>query len=102
MAKQKKSTSGKKQKEVKAPLDILLYPHLAEKSMAMVDMQNKIVFVVDLRSNKKQIKEAMENLFSVKVSSVSTEITPSGQKRAHIRLHQNYSAADIASRLGVM
>ncbi len=102
MAKKRQSSSWKNHKEVKAPLDILLYPHLAEKAMSMVDMQNKIVFVVDPRSDKKQIKVAVENLFSVKVSSVTTEITPSGQKRAHIRLHQNYSAADIASRLGVM
>ncbi|MBI4163252.1 MAG: 50S ribosomal protein L23 [Candidatus Aenigmarchaeota archaeon] len=101
MAKQKPVTE-KKQKGPKAPLDVLLYPHLAEKSMGMVDMQNKIVFVVDPRTDKKQIKTAVESLFSVKVSSVSTEITPSGQKRAYIKLHQNYSAADIASRLGVM
>ncbi len=85
-----------------SPFDVLLYPHLAEKSMGMVDLQNKIVFIVDSRSDKKQIKEAVEKAFSVKVAKVSTEITPLGQKRAYIKLYSNYSAADIASRLGVM
>lgn len=101
---------GKAAKEVKkafvkkevSPFDILLYPHLAEKSMSMVDLQNKIVFVVDPRSDKTEIKQAVEKAFSVKVAKISTEITPLGQKRAYIKLHPNYSAADIASRLGVM
>ncbi|HLD57117.1 MAG TPA: 50S ribosomal protein L23, partial [archaeon] len=88
--------------KVTSPFDILLYPHLAEKSMGMVDLQNKIVFVVDPRSDKTEIKQAVEKAFSVKVSNVATEITPQGQKRAYIKLHPNYSAADIASKLGVM
>ncbi len=97
----KKSTQKTVKLEV-SPFDILLYPHLAEKAMGMVDLQNKIVFIVDPRSDKKQIKLAVEKAFSVKVAKVSTEITPQGQKRAYIKLHPNYSAADIASKLGVM
>lgn len=82
--------------------DILKYPHLAEKSMNKVDNENKIVFMVSIRSNKKQIKEAVEKLFSVKVVSVDTLITTKTEKKAVVKLDKNFSAADIASRLGVL
>ncbi len=91
-----------KTKAEKSAWDILIYPHLAEKSMNKVDMENKIVFVVHPDSNKSEIKKAVEDMFKVKVSKVTTEITRFGEKKAHIKLDQNYSAADIASRLGVM
>lgn len=82
--------------------DILLYPHLAEKSMNMVDLENKIVFVVRQDANKTQIKVAIEEGFGVKVSAVKTEVTPRGQKKAYVKLHPDHSAADLASRLGIL
>ncbi len=84
------------------PWSVLLYPHIAEKSMSMVDLQNKIVFVVRLDSSKDQIKKAFETLFDVKVAEVKTERTMQGQKKAFIRLDPKNSAADIATRLGVL
>ena len=84
------------------PWDVLLYPHIAEKSMSMVDLQNKLVFVVSLKSTKGEIKNAFEKLFEVKVDEVKTERTIEGTKKAFIKLAQNYSAADIATRLGVL
>lgn len=84
------------------PWKVLLYPHLAEKSMNMVELENKLVFIVNRKSNKKEIKEAIEKGFDVKVANVKTEITRKNQKKAYIKLAEGYEAADVASRLGMI
>jgi large subunit ribosomal protein L23 len=55
----------------KDPRDILLSPVVSEKSYALLD-QGKYTFLVDPRSNKSEIKKAVENIFGVKVASVHT------------------------------
>lgn len=84
------------------PFKILKYPHLTEKSISLVEKENKIVFIVDRKATKKQIKEAFEKLFEVKVEKVNTLITPKGEKKAIIKLKPEYKAADIAARLGMV
>ena len=51
--------------------DILIAPVVSEKSYGLLD-ENKYTFLVDPRSNKTEIKIAVEQIFSVKVSSVNT------------------------------
>ncbi|MGK2965800.1 MAG: 50S ribosomal protein L23 [Tepidiformaceae bacterium] len=53
------------------PYGVLLRPIITEKTTVLTG-ENKYVFAVDLRSNKDQIKEAVELAFSVKVVSVNT------------------------------
>ena len=84
------------------PWKVLMYPQLAEKSMNMVEIENKLVFIVNPKSSKKEIKEAVEKNFDVKVTKISSMVTRMGQKKAIIKLHQDDSAADIASRLGML
>jgi large subunit ribosomal protein L23 len=81
---------------------VILYPHLAEKSMNLVEAENKLVFMVSRKATKKEIKQDVENSFNVKVDSVNVEITPKGGKRAYVRLGPQDSASDIASRLGML
>lgn len=53
------------------PHDIIKRPIITEASMdAMAD--KKYTFVVDKRSNKTEIKNAVEKIFGVKVESVNT------------------------------
>ncbi len=89
-------------KELSDPRKILLYPQLAEKSMGMVEIENKLVFMVSTKAKRKEIKQAVEKSFDVKVIKVSTMITTRGEKKAFIKLHPDNSAADIASRLGML
>jgi large subunit ribosomal protein L23 len=81
---------------------ILKYPHLTEKSIALVEQENKIVFVVDRKSTKKQIKEAFEKAFEVKVEKVNVLITMSGEKKAFIKLKPEFKAGDVAVKLGII
>jgi large subunit ribosomal protein L23 len=84
------------------PYKILKYPYITEKSVGMIDKENKIVFVVDRKANKKQIKEAFEKLFEVKVEKVNTEITLKGEKKAYIKLKPEFKARDVATKLGLV
>jgi len=53
------------------PHDIIIKPVITEASMdAMAD--KKYTFVVDKKSNKTEIKNAVEKIFGVKVASVNT------------------------------
>ncbi len=51
--------------------DIIFAPIITEKT-ANMQQENKYVFKVDIRANKTQIKQAIENIFKVKVVSVNT------------------------------
>ena len=53
------------------PRDILLAPVVSEKSYGLLD-EWKYTFLVDPRSNKTEIKIAVEEIFNVKVDSVHT------------------------------
>jgi large subunit ribosomal protein L23 len=101
-AKAKDKEKGKKAKSGKDPWKVLKFPHLAEKSMNMVEFENKLTFIVRREATKKDIKEAVENLFDVKVLSVQTEITPKGVKKAYAKLSPEHPASEIASRLGMV
>lgn len=84
------------------PFKILKYPYATEKSVALIEKENKIVFVVDRKATKKQIKEAFEKLFEVKVEKVNTVITLKGEKKAFIKLKPEYKASDVAVKLGII
>ncbi|HKM18026.1 MAG: 50S ribosomal protein L23 [Firmicutes bacterium] len=51
--------------------DVLIRPVVTEKSTDMIS-QNKYTFIVDMRANKTQIKQAVEEIFKVKVNKVNT------------------------------
>ena len=51
--------------------DILIAPVVSEKSYGLLD-EGKYTFIVDPRSNKTEIKIAIERAFEVKVASVNT------------------------------
>lgn len=55
----------------KDPRDVLIAPVVSEKSYALLD-EGKYTFLVDPRSNKTEVKIAVEQVFGVKVESVNT------------------------------
>jgi large subunit ribosomal protein L23 len=61
------------------PYAVLVRPIVTEKSTILAG-QNKYVFQVDLRANKRQIKEAVQIAFGVKVDRVNT-IRMKGKRR---------------------
>ncbi|MBO3663482.1 50S ribosomal protein L23 [Microbacterium stercoris] len=55
----------------KDPRDVILKPVVSEKSYGLID-EGKYTFIVDPRSNKTEIKLAIEKIFNVQVASVNT------------------------------
>ncbi|MFO7835278.1 MAG: 50S ribosomal protein L23 [Promethearchaeia archaeon] len=83
------------------PNEIVIRPVVTEASLEAVDMENKLTFFVALRSNKNMIRWAVETLYEVVVERVNTLITPTGQKKAFVKLAPEYSAGELATRLGI-
>ena len=70
--------------------------------MNMVEMENKLVFIVNKKAKKVDIKSAVEGEFNVTVERVNFVITTKGQKKAFVKLSDKDSASDIASRMGML
>lgn len=64
---------------IKDPRDVVLEPVVSEKSYGLID-EGKYTFLVDPRSNKTEIKLAVEKIFSVKVESINT-INRAGKRK---------------------
>jgi len=82
--------------------DVILYAELTEKGMYLLDKYNKVIFIVNRSATKKDIKEAVERLFNVKVKKVNTLIDYKGRKKAYVTLEKEYKAQDILSKLGLI
>ncbi len=83
-------------------MDIIRYPHLTEKSVGMVEDENKLVFIVEDGANKNKVKWAVEKEFDVTVVNVNTLNTMKGNKKAVVQLSEEDNAIDIATRLGML
>lgn len=66
---------------MKTIYNVIKRPCLTEKGNLLQETQGKVVFKVDLRANKIEIKKAVETLFNVKVSKVTTSNMPGKSKR---------------------
>jgi len=82
------------------PYKTLSYAYLTEKAVGLVEKENKLVFIVDRKADKKQIKEAIEKAFDVKVAKVNTQIK-GGEKKAYVKLKPESKAIDVAVKLGL-
>ena len=72
-----------------------------EKAIMKIETENLLTFEVDKRKNKKEIKEEIEKILSVKIADVKTLIRGS-RKIAYVKLKKEFNALDVATKLGVM
>jgi large subunit ribosomal protein L23 len=81
---------------------VLKHPSGTEKSIRMMDSENKLVFIVDRKATKADIKKALEEMYEAKVLRVTTMITMQGTKKAIVRFKDDYPAIDLATKLGMI
>ena len=81
---------------------ILKCPLTTESAMKKIEEINTLVFLCDVRANKRQIKDAVEKMYEVKCARINTLVRPDGQKKAYVHLTSDYDALDIANRIGVI
>ncbi len=82
------------------PTKVLLKPYVTEKTLLMIEKENKLTFIIAKDATKSQVKHAVENLFDVKVDKVNITISRYG-KKAIIKLKKEYSAEELGMRLGI-
>jgi len=81
---------------------IIQYPVLTEKAVGLIEKENKLVFTIDKKATKAQVKEEFEKLYEVKVEKITVVHSQRGTKRAYIKLKPNFRAVDLATKLKIM
>jgi len=84
------------------PRDLIIRPVSSESALERVEKENKLTFIVSIKANKNEIKHAIEKLYAVKVKTVNTNINTSGEKRAIVALEKEFSATELATKIGLL
>ena len=82
------------------PYKVIFHPYVTEKTMNFMDKNNALEFIVKRSADKQQIKQAVEEMFEVKVKQVQTRITKTG-KHAVVTFMPEFKAEDIGMRIGI-
>ncbi|KAE8733769.1 60S ribosomal protein L23a [Hibiscus syriacus] len=61
---------------------ILKFPLTTESAMKKIEDNNTLVFIVDIRADKKKIKDAVKKMYDIQAKKVNTLIRPDGTKKA--------------------
>ena len=80
---------------------MIIKPITSEKAVKMIEIDNTILFEIERRYRKEDIKKEVEKLFSVKVEKVRTHIK-GNKKYAYVKLNKKNPAIDIATKLGMI
>ena len=80
---------------------MIIHPIATEKSIRMMEAENKLIFKVSPKATKPEIKKAIEELLDTKVVKVNTLNTLT-QKKAIVTFAPNVAAIDVATKLGLM
>jgi len=80
---------------------VIQYPVSTEKAIRLIEMENKITFIVDRKARKKQIKDEVEKQFNVKTEKINVQIK-GGKKIAIVKLKPETPAIDIAIKIGLI
>lgn len=62
-----------------------------------IEENNTLVFIVDIKANKRQIAAALKKQYDVSCVKINTLIRPDGTKKAFARLTADVDALDIAA-----
>uniref|UniRef100_A0ABI8AD67 Large ribosomal subunit protein uL23 N-terminal domain-containing protein n=1 Tax=Felis catus TaxID=9685 RepID=A0ABI8AD67_FELCA len=65
---------------------IIKFPLTTESDMKKIEDNNTLVFIVDVKANKHQIKQAVKKLYDTDVAKANTLIRPGREKTAYVRM----------------
>jgi len=65
--------------------------------MKKIEEHNTLVFIVNVKANKQQIKAALKQMYDVETVKINTLIRPDGTKKAYARLTPDLDALDVAA-----
>ncbi len=67
-----------------------------------METENIIIFFVDPKANKTEIKNAFKEAFNVYPERVNTLLTVGGRKKAYIKVPKTNEASEIANKMGLI
>jgi len=82
--------------------EVLEYPLVSEKAVNMIDGENKIVFVVNRKATKADVRKAVETMYNVKVDRVNVCRDMKARKKAFVKINKAFKADELATKLGVL
>ncbi len=80
---------------------MILKPVTSEKAVKMIETDNTLLFEVERRERKEDIKKEVEILFNVKVAKVRSLIRKN-KKLAYVKLNKKNPAIDVATKVGMI
>ena len=81
---------------------IVKYPLSTEKAIRQMESDNVLVFVVDKKASKDEIRKEIESLYKVKIIKINTTIDTKHRKKAYVKFSDETPAIDLATQLGLM
>ena len=81
---------------------IIKLPLTTESATKKTEDNTTLVFLVDVKADKHQVKQAVKKPYDINVAKVNTLIRPDGEKKAYVRLAPDYDALDVANKIGIM
>lgn len=84
------------------PYKVILSPVSTEKAIQKVEFNNTLTFIVGKKSNKNDVKKAVEELFKVKVEKINIQNSITGKKKASVKLSPESSASDVSADMGLI
>ncbi len=78
-----------------------MIPLVTEKAVRIIERENVLMFVVDKRLSKTEIKKQIEETFDVKIDKVRT-LLRNNKKYVYAKLNKKNLAIDLATKLGLM
>ena len=79
----------------------IIKPVTTEKAVKLIEAENTIIFCVDKRMKRPEIKKEIEEIFKVKVENINIMIRQN-KKFAYVKLKKENPAIDLATKLGMI
>ena len=86
---------------MKDPRDVILEPVVSEKSYDLIQDTNTYTFIVDPRTNKTEVRQAVEAIFGVRVLSVNTINRRGKRKRTGYKIGRRKNTKRALVKLAV-
>ena len=81
---------------------IIKFPLITKSAMDKIGDNNTLVFILAVKANKQQIKQAVKKLYDTDMAKVNTMIRPDGKKKTYVQLVLDYDALDVDNKIGVI
>jgi large subunit ribosomal protein L23 len=67
-----------------------------------METENIIIFYVDPKASKTEIKNAFQEAFNVRPERVNTLLLIGGKKKAYVKLPKTNEASEVANKIGLI